>query len=234
MNVKTQKVLIFTTLIISFMMGGYSFNQILWFEEHTYIGIHTWTINIEEWQSNTWNKKSTTTWAVVMNKYTNKWNSKQNKSIENTNSWWTKLILGQVSAGYDWETEYERVRNQIIKLWVSYDIAEHIVWEAYTNTENPKLFVKNIIGVSQAEWSIFKKWMYNNYLWVMARSVDGTYHLRRYDTVQMAISDWREMYNRNKRYIRTTAEKRLLGNYCTSACTHRVDNYNDAIYNLAI
>lgn len=154
--------------------------------------------------------------------------------VKTTNQEWTKpLLVWQVSAWYVGETEYERVRNQIIKLWVSYEIAEHITREAYTNTSWAKQFIRAIIGVSNAEWSIFKRGMYNNYLWVMA-CANGSCHLRHYATVKEAITHWREMYNRNKRYIRTTPESRLRGNYCASECSHWVKNYNEWVYLLNI
>jgi hypothetical protein len=156
------------------------------------------------------------------------WESKE------VSSWQSEYKVGWVMAWYDGETTYERTRNQLIKLWLSYEIAEHITREAYTNTEDPKLFIKNIIGVSNAEWWIFKHWLYNNYLWVMARKADGSYWLRHYDTVQLAITHWREMYNRNKWYVRTTAQRWLDWNYCASSCSFRIQNYNAGIYLLNI
>lgn len=168
--------------------------------------------------------------------------STEPKTIEITTGWedkttvkeWTKpLLVWQVNAYYEWETTYERVRNQIIKLWVSYEIAEHITWEAYANTEDPKLFIKNIIWVSNAEWWIFKHWLHNNYLGVMACS-NLECHLRHYETVQASITNWRELYNKNKWYVRTTAQRWLDGKYCASDCTHRVQNYNEWVYLLNI
>jgi len=155
----------------------------------------------------------------------------------------TQSILG-VQAWYIWETTYERTRNQIIKLWVSYEIAEHITWEAYTNTDDPKLFIKNIIWVSNAEWSIFKRWLYNNYLGVMEckeiwkdenwKKKCIRYGIKDYDTVQLAITNWREMYNRNKWYVRTTPQRWLDGSYCASECKFWVQNYNAGVLLLNI
>lgn len=148
---------------------------------------------------------------------------------QTTTTEWTKPLLGQVSAWYEWETTYERVRNQIIKLGVSYEIAEHITWEAYTNTEDPKQFVRAIIWVSNAEWGIFDHWMYNNYLWVM---LNGS--LRHYKTVQAWITHWRELYNKNKWYLNTDWQDWLDRHYCVGGCSSWIWNYNAGIYLLNI
>ena len=157
-----------------------------------------------------------------------------NWESKNTTKEWTKLVLGQVSAWYDGETEYERVRNQIIKLWVSYEIAEHITREAYANTNNPKQFVKNIIWVSQAESSIFKKCSKNNCFGIMQRLSDWSYTLRSYDTIQESISLWRELYVRNNWWVRLTWQDWIDWHYCTSSCLYWIGNYNDAISKLNI
>lgn len=232
-SIKKQNAIIFSlSCVFSFMMGCYFFNSLLWFKDTSIkiptpiVSIKTGTINTSNWSKKI-SKPIVVNTSTIPNKNTTSW------EVKETNKGWTKSILG-VQAWYDWETTYERVRNQIIKLWVSYEIAEHITWEAYTNTDDPKLFVKNIIWVSMAEWSVFKKWLYNNYLGVMSRKSDWSYWLRHYDTVQLAISDRREMYNRNKRYIRTTPEAWLRWHYCTSACTYWVSNFNDAVSKLAI
>ena len=172
------------------------------------------------------------TWAVELNKLPTIVKTWENKHIETKTQARTKPILG-VQAWYDWETEYERVRNQIIKLWVSYEIAEHITREAYTNTSWAKQFIRAIIWVANAEWWIFQRGKYNNYLWVMLCS-NGSCRIRDYVTVQAAITHWREMYNKNKRYVRITAESRLRWHYCTSECSYRVSNYNAWIYLLNI
>lgn len=189
---------------------------------------------IETNKNRTWTETKTTTGSIVLNKQPVKLSTSTNWTGEIKTQTKTKSVLGTVSAWYDWETEYERVRNQIIKLWVDSEIAEHIVWEAYANTDNPKLFVKNIIGVSMAEGSVFKNGLYNNYLGVMKRDSDGGYSLRHYATVQEGISERREIYNRNKRFMRTTAQKRLDWHYCTSACLYWIQNYNNGIYLLNI
>lgn len=188
---------------------------------------------LKEWNTGVVLTGSKIDWRTILNTKPVIRKSTTSTTTKATTQEWVKSVLG-VSAGYEWETSYERTRNQIIKLWVSYEIAEHITWEAYTNTEDPKLFIKNIVWVSNAEGSIFKRGMYNNYLGVMARMADGSYWLRHYDTVQLAITHWREMYNRNKWYVRTTPQRWLDGNYCSSECKFWVQNYNAGVYLLNI
>lgn len=187
---------------------------------------------LETW---TWDKEVQSWGTVVLSKQTVVVSSTTDKWHEEVNQEQTEPVLKPltVNAWYDGETEYERVRNQIIKLRISYEIAEHITREAYTNTSWAKQFVRAIIWVSNAEWSMFKRGMYNNYLWVMACG-GWECHLRHYETVQLAITHRREMYNKNKRYVRTTPELWLKWNYCASACSYRVQNYNKWVYLLNI
>jgi len=160
----------------------------------------------------------------TINKNTTTW------EIENTTQEWTKpILIWAVSAWYDGETEYERVRNQLIKLWLTYEQAESIVWEWYANTSWGKQFVKAIVWVSNAEWGIFQHWLYNNYLGVM---LNGS--LRHYDTFALAIEHWRILYNRNKWYLRLNAQQWLNGNYCVGYCYYWVTNYNAGIDMLGI
>lgn len=164
--------------------------------------------------------------------------STKKKTIEITTGWetkttvkeWTKpLLVWQVNAWYVGETEYERVRNQLIKLWLTYDQAETIVWEWYANTSWGKQFVKAIIWVSNSEWGIFKHWLYNNYLGVMYK-----WQLRQYDTFALAIEHRRQLYNKNKRHLNTEAQDWLDRHYCVGDCSYRVKNYNAGIYLLNI
>jgi hypothetical protein len=231
MNEKQKTITIIGICIFSFMMG-YFLNSVI-LSQDTDIWNKTPTVQtgiILTWTETKWNSTTTgkATWTVVLNKQPN--------LVKKTTTTWNKVVYKKptqpvlgVSAWYKWESTYERVRNQLIKLWLTYDVAEHITWEAYTNTQDPKLFVKSIVWVSMAEWWVFKRWLYNNYLWVMSRKSDWTYSLRRYETIQLAISDWREMYNRNKWYVRTTWQARLNWNYCASACLSWVSNYNAGI-----
>lgn len=159
------------------------------------------------------------------------WNEKaESKPIETPIKKPTKPILTpRVSAWYDGETEYERVRNQIIKLWLTYEQAETIVREWYANTSWWKQFVKAIIWVASSEWWMFKHGLYNNYLWVM---YNGS--LRHYATFWLAIEHRRQLYNKNKRYLNTDWQDWLNRHYCVWACSSWVSNYNAWIYLLNI
>lgn len=179
----------------------------------------TWSVIMTGEQTNTWIKLST---KPIIKQKTTSWESKV------TVKEWTKPILG-VQAWYEWESEYERVRNQLIKLWLTYDQAETIVWEGYANTSWGKQFVKSIVWVSNSEWGIFKHGLYNNYLWVMYN-----WSLRHYDTFALGIEHRRQLYNRNKRYLNTEAQDWLDRHYCVGACSYWVSNYNAWIALLGI
>ena len=220
-------------VVVSFMMGCFSFNKLFLSKEPD----HKWISTTISWTKTgerlTWVISTGVTKSIVLNTEWTKSNNVTNWESKKTNTGWTKSILG-VYAWYDGESEYERVRNQIMKLWVSYEIAEHITREGYTNTDNPKQFIKNIVGVSQAESSIFKHCSKNNCFGVMMRLSDWSYTLRSYTTIQESISAWRELYVRNNWWARLTWQDWLNGNYCTSACSYRIQNYNDAINKLNI
>lgn len=157
---------------------------------------------------------------------------RKNRTSEETNKTdegWAKPLLGWVSAGYDGETEYERVRNQLIKLWLTYDQAETIVWEWYANTSWGKQFVRNIVWVSNSEGGIFEHGLYNNYLGVMYKG-----SLRHYATFALAIEHWRQLYNKNKWYLNTEWQDWLDRHYCVGDCSYWVQNYNAGIRLLGI
>lgn len=150
------------------------------------------------------------------------------KTVEN-------LLVWQVSAGYEWETEYERVINRIKATINDPELADHIAWECYSKTVNPKLCVNNVVGVSNSETTMFKNCSTgNNCFWVMQRQSDWSYKLRNYESKKASISAWVELYNRLGWYNRTTAQARLDGNYCTSECKFWIGNYNRAVEKLAI
>lgn len=229
-NVKKKWTYLFMSIscLFSFMMGCYCFYEVFWYQENTNSRLSSTAIHAESWKSDSTTTAVLTTWTVKLSKQPVVNKQRVDKQNQNTNQGWTQPVLNPwtVNAGYEWETPYERVRNQIIGLWISYEIAEHITREAYTNTEDPKQFVRAIIWVSNAEGSIFKRWLHNNYLWVMV-CWQNWCSLRHYETVQHGITHRREMYNRNKRYLRTTPEARLRWNYCASECLYWVWNYNE-------
>ena len=143
----------------------------------------------------------------------------------------TKTVwIQQVSAGYEWETEYERVINRRKATINDPELADHIAWECYANTKDPKLCVKNMIWVSNSETTMFRSCSRgNNCFGVMQRQSDWSYKLRTYESKKASISAWVELYNRLGWYNRTTAQARLDGNYCTSVCATRIQNYNYAV-----
>lgn len=148
----------------------------------------------------------------------------------------TKTVsLWQVSAGYEWETEYERVINRIKVTINDPELADHIAWECYSKTKDPKLCVRNMIGVSNSETTMFRSCSSgNNCFGVMQRQSDWSYQLRNYESKKASITAWVELYVRLWRDKRTTAQARLDGNYCTSSCSFWIGNYNRAVEKLAI
>lgn len=146
-----------------------------------------------------------------------------------------QISLWQVSAGYEWETEYERVVNRLENTINDASLSEHIAWECYAHTDNPKLCVKNMVWVSNSEWTLFRNCSTgNNCFGVMQRQSDWSYKLRVYANKKESISAWIELYNKLGWYKRTTAQARLDGNYCTSSCSYWIGNYNKAVEQLGI
>lgn len=219
MNVKfIQKVLVFTILIICFMMGCCSFNQILWFKEHVYSWVYTWINDTQTGQTTTWNKTTTINRTVIVNKSTNTNKISEDRSYQETNTWWSKLVLGAVSAWYDGETIFERVRNRLIYIWVDTWTSDFITWKCFDTAINPKHCVKSVVWISTSESSLFKRCKDNNCMWLKP-----SWELKWYYTLNLALDDWINRYNKYRYKNDSGKDWIIRSHYCKWDCSDLSD-----------
>lgn len=113
-------------------------------------------------------------------------------------------------------------------------LAKHIV-DRCSEFDDQVLCIKNIIGISSAESSIFTRvGTHNNGFWIMKRGWDWSYSVRKFQSLQEGVDYFIYLYWKNKRYKRTTAKAWLNGGYCASACTHWEKNYYWAIKKIGL
>lgn len=138
-------------------------------------------------------------------------------------SWEVKEIETVI---YTWEDTKKNIAEKLSTLIGDYDISYAIIHECSTQLDDYKLCVKNLLGVANAESSMFKKWMNpsNNGFWWMYQ-----WKKRKFSSVEESIKEWVAMYVRNNWGKRVTWEARMQGNYCTSECSWWVKAYNSAV-----
>lgn len=136
---------------------------------------------------------------------------------------------------YTWEMTEQHLAEQVNKLVGNYDISYTIVHECSSRVKNYKKCIQDVIGVSNAESSIFQKGMYpsNNGFWLMQRTKNG-YKKRKFSSVEEGIKYRVNLYVEKWREKRTTGQDWLNGRYCTSECKWRVRNYSSAIKKLEL
>lgn len=134
------------------------------------------------------------------------------------------------SKSYSW-TEYEKVIQRLKATINDPSLAEHIAYECYSQAKDGELCVKHLVGVSNAESTMFGS-CGSNCFWVMVRSKANTYSLKTYADRKYGITHRVQLYVKLWRSKRTTAQKRLEGNYCTSECKFWVGNFNAAVEKL--
>lgn len=166
------------------------------------------------------------------------------------NQWHTEDILiemqeaySEVSTGdvvkeeetiiYTFEMTKETLTNKVNDLIGDYAIAEVIVDECTSKVEDYKKCISDVIGVSNAESSMFKKGMYpsNNGFWLMQKTKSG-YIKRKFSSVEEGIKYRVNLYAEKGRYKRMTGQDWLNWKYCTSECSGWVKAYNSAIKKL--
>lgn len=145
------------------------------------------------------------------------------------NTWDT----GQVDEQALWEATKKRLAEQVDKLVGNYDVSHTIVHECTSKVENYKKCIQDVVGVANAESTIFKKGMYpsNNGFWLMQKTKDG-YRKMRFSSVEESIEYRVNLYAKKNRRKRATWQDRLNGRYCTSSCSWWIRNYTDAIIKL--
>lgn len=127
----------------------------------------------------------------------------------------------------------ERLAHQVDKLVGDYDISYSIVNECTSRVENYKKCIQDVVGVANAESTIFKKGMHpsNNGFWLMQKTKDG-YVKRRFSSVEESIKYRVNLYVDKKREKRMTGQDWLNWKYCTSECSWWIRNYSSAIIRL--
>lgn len=122
----------------------------------------------------------------------------------------------------------EKVNNLVGDYNISYAIVNECVTQV---PDDYKQCIKNVIGVANAESTLFTKGMYpsNNGFWLMYKGTK-----RKFSSVEESINVRVALYVKNGWGTRTTGQAWLKWKYCASACTHWVKNYNSAVNKLEL
>lgn len=136
---------------------------------------------------------------------------------------------------YTWEMTEQRLAEQVDKLVGNYDISYTIVSECASKVEDYKKCIQDVVGVANAESTIFKKGMFpsNNGFWLMQKVWNG-YIKKKFSSVEEGIKYRVNLYSEKWWYKRTTSQARLDWNYCTSECSWRKKAYSSAIKKLEL
>lgn len=123
------------------------------------------------------------------------------------------------------------LQNKVYALVGDSNISATIVSACSEITDDKVLCIKNLLWVSNAESWMFKAWMTptNNGFWFMQKGKK-----KKFSSVEESIIFRVERYQKKGRRKRTTWADWLKGKYCTSACTHRIGNYDAAIRKLGL
>ena len=111
-----------------------------------------------------------------------------------------------------------------------YITSEIIVDNCFSKVEDYTWCIKNVIGVANAESSLFKKVSRTNNPFGLMKGGRLQKFASKYDAIIYRI----DLYQSNWWYKRTTWADWLRWNYCASDCTYWVNNYNDWIAKLGL
>lgn len=138
-------------------------------------------------------------------------------------SWEVKEIETVI---YTWEDTEKEIAEKLNSLIGDYNISYAIIHECSTQTDDYKLCVQNVLGIANAESSMFKAGMKpsNNWFGWMYK-----WKKRKFSSVEESIKEWVAMYVRNNWGKRVTWKDRLAWKYCTSSCSNWVGAYNSAV-----
>lgn len=136
---------------------------------------------------------------------------------------WNVVLTWEI---YTWEDTKVEIAEKLTSLIGDYNISYAIIHECSTQTDDYKLCVKSVLGVANAESSMFKAGMKptNNGFWRMYK-----WKKRKFSSVEESIKEWVAMYVRNNWGKRVTWKDRLAWKYCTSSCSGWVSAYNSAV-----
>ena len=123
----------------------------------------------------------------------------------------------------------DMIVEKVDNLLGDYISSEIIVDNCMEKTENYILCIKNVVGVANAESSLFKRMnKKNNPFWLMKG-----WRLQKFDSKYDAIEYRIDLYQEKWWYKRTSWAAWLEWNYCASECSYRISNYNAAINKLS-
>lgn len=136
---------------------------------------------------------------------------------------WNVVLTWEI---YTWEDTEKEIAEKLNSLIGDYNISYAIIHECSTQTDDYKLCVKNVLGIANAESSMFKAGMKpsNNWFGWMYK-----WKKRKFSSVEESIKEWVAMYVRNNWGKRVTWKDRLAWKYCTSSCSNWTSAYNSAI-----
>lgn len=139
---------------------------------------------------------------------------------------WTVEVLTWETIIYTWEDTEKEIAGKLNSLIGDYNISYTIVHECSVQTSDYKQCIKNVLGVANAESSMFKKWMKpsNNGFWRMYK-----WKKRKFSSVEESIRLWVTMYVKNGWGKRVTWKDWLNWKYCTSSCSNWTSAYNSAV-----
>lgn len=127
----------------------------------------------------------------------------------------------------------EQWRDMIVEkvdnLLGDYITSEIIVDNCMAKTENYVLCIKNVIGVANAESSLFKRVSRSNNPFGLMKGGRLQKFASKYDAIIYRI----DLYQKNEWYKRNTWADWLRWNYCSSECSYWIANYNDGIAKLS-
>lgn len=134
---------------------------------------------------------------------------------------------------YTWEMTEQKLAEKVNELIGDYDISYVIVHECSLKVKDYKKCIQDIVWVSNAESSMFKKGMYpsNNGFWLMQKTKNG-YIKRKFSSVEEGIKYRINLYVENDWEKRETGQDWLNSKYCTSECGWRKKAYSSAIKRL--
>lgn len=146
--------------------------------------------------------------------------------VVETGSVATWVVKEEETVIYTWADTEKRMAEELNSLIGDYNISYTIVHECSSQTEDYQLCIKSVLGVANAESSMFKAGMKptNNGFWWMYK-----WKKRKFSSVEESIKEWVAMYVRNGRGKRVTWKDWLNWNYCTSECSNWAKAYNSAV-----
>lgn len=139
-------------------------------------------------------------------------------------------IAPEVEEKISLENEWrDMIVEKVDNLLQDYVTSEIIVDNCMSQTENYILCIKNVVGVANAESSLFKRVSKSNNPFGLMRGWRLWKFPSKYDAIIKRI----ELYQKNWRYKRETWASWLAWKYCTSECTNRIAAYDSAINKLS-